>query len=179
MAFIVDYQKKFDDLKYYLDYSEQLKRLANGGNSILFSYPPHEEHLYLQKAKDIYQDQAKFIDLSQLFIQQIENDGWDEFEKFYQDFKSTPHKVFNSPEDKKKDLFKLIIDAIQAAHEEKKIPILIRTGVLLGTGIENVSIMENRSVMELKQPLVIFYPSKIEGENLFFLNIRLASTAVF
>ncbi len=175
MAYIVDHQKKFDDLKHYLNNLEQLKRKANGGNSILFSYPPAEEHLYVQKAKEIYAATAEFIDISKLFVQYIDADGWDAFKEYYQSFSSTPHKVFNSPEDTEPDLFNLIIQAIQNAHENNKIPFLVRTGALFGTGIENVSIMENRSVMELKLPLVIFYPSKIEGDNLYFLNIKLGS----
>lgn len=175
MAYIVDHQKKFDDLKHYLNNLEQLKRKANGGNSILFSYSPAEEHLYIQKAREIYGETADFIDISKLFVQYIDADGWDAFKEYYQSFSSTPHKVFNSPEDAEPDLFNLIIQTIQAAHKNNKIPFLIRTGVLFGTGIDTHLIMDYRMVRELKQPLVIFYPSKIEGDNLYFLNFKSAS----
>jgi len=52
---------------------------------------------------------------------------------------------------------------------------LVRTGALYGTGIENVNIMEHATVMSLDQPLVFFYPSTLENDNLLFLNFKLAS----
>ena len=45
MSYITDYRQKFTDLKMHLQNQDQLRRQANGGNSILFSYPPNEEHL--------------------------------------------------------------------------------------------------------------------------------------
>ena len=35
--------------------------------------------------------------------------------------------------------------------------------------------MEDKTVMGMKQPLVLFYPAKLENENLYFLNFKLAS----
>jgi len=46
---------------------------------------------------------------------------------------------------------------------------------VFGTGIENVNIMEHKFVMSLQHPLVIFYPSKIENDNIYFLNFKPAS----
>ena len=69
----------------------------------------------------------------------------------------------------------MIINEIEKACQSDKIPFLIRTGCLFGTGIENVNIMENKKVMNLPHPLVIFYPSKIENDNIYFLNFKLAS----
>jgi hypothetical protein len=54
-------------------------------------------------------------------------------------------------------------------------PILIRSGVLYGTGIENLNLMEDKTVMGLDNPLVLFYPAKLENDNLYFLNFKLAS----
>jgi hypothetical protein len=174
MSYIVDHQQKFDGLNFQIKNQDQLKRQANGGNSILFSFQPNEEHLYIDQAKQLYQEQATFIDISRLLVKFIDGIGWDAFKKYYTDFQSTPHIIFQS-DDPDNDLFDLIIHEIQSACDNDKIPFLIRTGCLYGTGIENVNIMEHKAVMSLKHPLVIFYPSRIEDDNLYFLNFKPAS----
>ena len=174
MPYIADHKQKFSDLNFNIENQDQLRRQANGGNSILFSYPPSEEHLYIAKARELYVDNAEFIDVSKLFVDFIDEDGWESFSDYYNDFKSTPHIVFRS-EDPSTDLFDLIILAIKKACENEKIPFLIRSGCLYGTGIENVNIMEHKEVMGLKHPLVIFYPSKISEDNIYFLNFKPAS----
>lgn len=174
MPYITDHKQKFKDLQLYIENQDQLRRQANGGNSILFSYPPDEEHLYIEKAKELYQEKADFIDASKLLVKFIDQDGWDSFKNYYHDFQNTPHKIFHS-DDPSTDLFDLIINEIKVACENHKIPFLVRTGCLYGTGIENVNIMEHRSVMDLSHPLVIFYPSRIEDDNLYFLNFKPAS----
>lgn len=174
MSYINDNVQKFSDLKHHLENQDQLRRQANGGNSILFSYPPDEEHLYIARAQEIYAEEAKFIDISKLFVRFIDNEGWEDFKEYYNDFKTTPHKVFSSDDDTV-DLFDMIISEIQSACKQEKIPVLIRTGCLLNTGIDNVNIMEHRAVMNLPHPLVIFYPSKLDGGNLYFLNFKSAS----
>jgi hypothetical protein len=166
--------QKFTDLKVQLENQDQLRRQANGGNSILFSYPPDEEQQYIEKAKELYAYRAVFIDVSKLLVQFIDEDGWESFKEYYNDFKNTPHLIFRS-DDPTIDLFDLIIGEIEKACQNDKIPILIRTGCLFGTGIENVNIMENKTVMNLPHPLVIFYPSKIENDNIYFLNFKPAS----
>lgn len=174
MPFIADHIQKFADLAFNIENQDQLRRQANGGNSILFSYCPGEENLYIDKARDIYEEKAEFIDISQLLVRFIDSDGWDAFSEYYRDFINTPHVVFKS-DDPEQDLFDMIISAIKQACEKDKIPFLIRSGCLYGTGIENVNIMEHKDVMQLKHPLVIFYPSKISEDNILFLNFRPAS----
>jgi hypothetical protein len=174
MSYITDHHQKFSDLRSHIEHQDQLRRQANGGNSILFSYPPDEEQQYIKKAEGLYSDKAIFIDVSKLLVQFIDEDGWEPFKEYYNDFKSTPHKIFRS-DDPSIDLFDLIISEIVKACQNDKIPFLIRTGCLYGTGIENVNIMENKAVMNLPHPLVIFYPSKIENDNIYFLNFKLAS----
>lgn len=174
MSYIINYQQKFADLNFHLQNQDQLRRKANGGNSILFSYPPDEERQYIEKAKELYTDTAEFIDVSKLFVKYIDEDGWDAFKEYYIDFKNTPHLIFRS-DDPSIDLFDMIINEIMRACQNDKIPFLIRTGCLVGTGIENVNIMENKAVMNLLHPLVIFYPSKIENDNIYFLNFKPAS----
>ena len=174
MPYTTDHQQKFADLKFHIENQDQLRRQANGGNSILFSYTPIEEHLYIKKAKELYSDKAEFIDVSKLLVQLIDEEGWDSFHDYYNDFKNTPHLVFRS-DDPSIDLFDLIIGEIEKACQNDRIPFLIRSGCLFGTGIDNVNIMENKVVMGLPHPLVIFYPSKIEDDNIYFLNFKPAS----
>lgn len=174
MPYITDHQQKFTDLKFHIDNQDQLRRQANGGNSILFSYPPDEEQQYIEKAKELHADIAAFIDISKLFVRFVDDDGWDSFNEYYNDLKDTPYKIFRS-DDPSTDLFDLIIGEIEKASQNDKIPFLIRTGCLFGTGIENVNIMEHKVVMNLLHPLVIFYPSKIEDDNIYFLNFKPAS----
>ncbi len=174
MPYINDHQQKFADLKFHIENQDQLRRQANGGNSILFSYLPDEELQYIKKAKEVYADRASFVDVSKLLVQFIDEDGWDSFNEYYNDFKETPYLIFRSS-DPTKDLFDLIIDDIEKTSQSGKIPFLIRTGCLFGTGIENVNIMEHKTVMNLPHALVIFYPSKIEDDNIYFLNFKSAS----
>ena len=174
MPYITDHKRKFDDLRFNIENQDQVRIRANGGNSILFSYPPNEEHLYIQKAKEVYEGKAVFIDISKLLVNYIDEEGWESFQQYYQDFRNTPHVIFKS-DDPSDDLFDMIINEIETACERGKIPFLIRTGCLYGTGIENVNIMEHKIIMKLPTPLVIFYPSRIEDENLYFLNFKLAS----
>jgi len=175
MSYITEHKQKFKELKVYLENKNQIKIKANGGNTILFSYPPDEDNLYIDKAKEIYKDKAVFIDISKLFVENIKNDGWDNFKELYKDYKNTPHKVFKSDDDPDTDLFDMIITKIEMAYKNDKIPFLIRTGALYGTGIENLNIMEHKSVMTNTYPLVVFYPSSLKDDNLYFLNFKLAS----
>jgi hypothetical protein len=174
MNYMVEYKQKFLDLMFHIENQDQLRSKSNGGNSILFSYPPDEDQQYIEKAKEFFASKAAFIDISNLLVKFIDKDGWDSFKEYYKDFQNTPHLVFHS-DDPSKDLFDMIIDEIQKACEADKIPFLIRTGCLFGTGIENVNIMENKVIMSLSHPLVIFYPSKVEDDNIYFLNFKHAS----
>jgi len=174
MPYIIDHKQKFDDLCFYIKHQDQIRRQSNGGNSILFSYEPNEEKLYIEKAIEIFGDNAAIIDISKLLVDFINSEGWDSFEKYYQDFINTPHVIFIS-DDPSKDLFDRIIDEIQSASDNGKIPFIVRTGCLYGTGIENVNIMEHKTVMNLPVPLVIFYPSRFDDDNLYFLNFKPAS----
>jgi len=177
MAFLDEHKAKFENLKVALNSKNrgQLRRTANGGNSILFTYSSDEEIPYLNKAHEIFsKDKYVFIDLAKLFVKYIDINGWADFEEYYQDFIDTPHKVFKS-DDEETDFMDLIIEKIVEADTNNLTPILIRTGILYGTGVENVNIMEHKTVMCLKQILVFFYPSKLEDDNLLFLNFKLAN----
>lgn len=177
MAYLDDHKAKFESLEINLEIQnrDQLRLKANGGNTIIFTYPPKEEALYLEKLQEIsLENNFQLIDVATLLVEYIDQDGWDDFEAYYKDFKTTPHKVFNS-DDETIDLMDNIIEAILEADQNDRIPVLVRTGSLYGTGIENLHIMEHESIMELTHPLVVFYPSKIENNTLYFLNFKSAS----
>lgn len=174
MSYQLEHKQKFEALKFQINNQDQLLKQANGGNSILFTYPPNQEQQYIDKAKELYHQEAEFIDISKLLVQAIDEDGWDAFEEYYKDFINTPSKLFKS-EDPETDLFDLIIRAVEQAVANDKIPMIIRSGCLYGTGIENVNIMEHPSVMKLAHPLVILYPAKVTDDNVFFLNFKPAS----
>lgn len=179
MAYLDEHKAKFENLKFVLEKnnSTQLKREANGGNAILFTFPPIEESFYLKKAKEIFDDTNKyhFIDVSELFVNYIDGDGITNFIEFYDTLKPTSHKAFFDKQDPHIDLFNIIINKIIDTVADGKIPILIRTGVLYGTGIENINITDNSEIMTLKLPVVIFYPGEMNGENHHFLNAKQAS----
>ena len=76
MAYLDEHKAKFDNLKAVLDEKNrtQLSLVANGGYSILFTYPPKEESLYLDKAKEVLgKEKFEIIDVSKLFVEFIED----------------------------------------------------------------------------------------------------------
>ena len=174
MSFLTENKQKFDDLRAALreDNRIQLRRSANGGNTVLFVYPPAEEEEYIAKAKELYPD-GHFIDVAELFVRSIESVGIGDFKQFYQDHLATPDVVFTNEDPN--CLFSLIINEICLASRDGKTTFLIHTGALEGTGIENVNIMEHKSVMSLGIPLVICYPATYKNEELLFLNHKSAS----
>ena len=175
MSYQLEHKQKFDDLDYRLNNLDELRRIANGGNSILFTYPPEDEYLYIQRAIELYESKAYFIDIAKLLVDFIDQDGIDEFESLYKDFINTPHELFRAKDDPVVDLYDMIISEIKKAFDENKIPILVRTGSLFGTGIENNNIMEHKDIMNNKIPLVVFYPSKVEDDTIYFLNFKIAN----
>lgn len=173
MPYQSEHQTKFKALQMHLNNIEQLRRNANGGNCVLFSFEPSEEALYINEARNLYKDTAEFIDASLLLQNYIDNETWQGFSDYYNDYKDTPNIVFKNDTDK--DFFTMIIDEIKKANQNGKIPIIIRTGALYGTGIENQNIMENKYVMEMGNPLVIFYPAIKKDNNILFLGVKKAS----
>jgi hypothetical protein len=174
MPYLADHKQKFDDLRTALHYENrtQLRRSANGGNTVLFVFPPSEEEEYIAEAKQLYPD-GRFIDIGKLLVKSIDSVGLSDFKEFYRSHISTPDVVFTNEDPN--CLFQLIINEICAASEDGKTTFLIHTGALEGTGIENVNIMEHRTVMSQGIPLVIFYPATYKNEDLLFLNHKPAS----
>lgn len=175
MSFLTDHKQKFEDLDLFLKSKNSINKDANGGNSVLFSYPPAEEQLYIQEAVKKYSETAFFIDISKLLVKLIDLEGWEEFKAYYQKMAPSSHLLFYDKNSNDTNLLDLIIAQIEESITQQKIPFLIRTGSLYGTGIENQVIMEHHLILHMNKPLVIFYPSKIEDNNLTFLNFKPAS----
>lgn len=175
MSFQIDYKKKLDSLIYQLDNIDELKRSANGGNTILFTFLPNEEKEYIQLLKNHFQEKAEFIDIGSLFVKFIDSfESIDEFEEVYKSLNPS-NKIFKS-DDPEDDLFDMIIQSIKRASDNEKIPVLTYTGSIYATGIENQNIMEDKLVMyKLNMPLIIMYPSIIKNDELYFLGIRKAN----
>lgn len=179
MAYLEDHKAKFENLRSALHSSNQtqLSRVANGGRSILFTYPPNEEILYIRKLKEeLDLNEFSIINVADLLVKFIDQDGWENFKSYYLDFKDTPHLVFKS-DDPATDFMDLIIREIEKTVLENKTPVLIRTGALYGTGIENNNIMEHKTIMKLKKPLVLMYPCQYDKskDTLLFLNFKHAN----
>lgn len=161
---------KFNELSKHLD--EDLEVTAQGGNFIRLIYPPGEEKRYLERLQDSYPEEAH-INVAKLFVQVIDSYGLEEFLEIFRHHK--PEKVFQSKSSKEPNLLNFILDAIEEADENGRIPFLIRTGALYGTGIRLSAVTKTQVVSELTNPLVIFYPAKETGGNPLYLNIRRTS----
>jgi hypothetical protein len=113
MSYINEHKVKFENLKLNMKNQDSLRREANGGNSIIFSYPPSEEHLYLKKAQEEFSDIANFIDISKLLVKYIDSfNSWDRLERILSRFKTNIHKIFHDNKSPDTDLFDLIINEI-------------------------------------------------------------------
>ncbi len=177
MSFDTDHRAKFDTLKFSLETKnrDQVRHNANGGNTLLFVYPPEEEGSYLSEARTrLDPDLYSFVDLREILVAFIDATGIDALDELLKDYARTPGKIFKAG-DEREDYFDRIIHAILKESAAGKIPVVIRTGCLDGTGIDSQQIMENKEVMDLPVPLVIFYPGRHQGEQLFYLNYKAAS----
>lgn len=147
---------------------------ANGGRSILFVYPPADDERYIAEARKLYAEEARFIDLRQLYVEFIDAcGGYDEFKELYDNM---GREVFFSQNFSEGTFYSMIVAAITDAGEAGKIPFLVHTGTIFGMGFSNINIMEEKVVMRSKKPLVVFYPATIDDkEQILFLNRQIAS----
>lgn len=158
------------------DRRSEIRLNANGGNSILIVCDPMKEMEYIDHLNDLLPtDNFSIIDLSQCLVDFVtvyksEIDGW------FDELQSNPNQIFKAPDnDQSPDIFKEIISNIQSALQQDKVPVLINTGALYGTGIHNIHIMENEIVMKAALPLIILYPATIEPDRIMFLGKHPAS----
>jgi hypothetical protein len=158
------------------DKRSEIRLNANGGNSVLLVCPPNLEFQFVEKLNDLMpKDLYKVIDLNDILTSFVEANK-SQLSEIFDLLKGSVHQIFKAPEGETvPDLFKEILSAIEKTFSENKIPVLIHSGALYGSGIDNIHLMENELVMRSKIPLIILYPATQEGDQLMFLNSRPAS----
>lgn len=158
------------------DESSIIRLNANGGNSILIVCEPIREAEYIKSIQSLMSNEKyEIIDLESIlceFVKVSESSLSDRFELL----KGSVHQIFKAPEGEDgPDLFGLIIDVIDSSFNKGLIPVLINSGCLYGSGIDNIHIMENEKIMKSKIPLLILYPATREPDKLLFLGNRPSS----
>lgn len=158
------------------DRRSEIRLNANGGNSILLLCEPMKEASYIQYfIETLPNSEYEIIDIQQCLISFVGKHKAD-FDALYDALQSSTHQIFKVSEgEQSEDLFKIIISAITAAISEHKVPVLINTGALYGTGIHNIHIIEDEAVMRAKLPLLILYPATIEADRIMFLGVQPAT----
>lgn len=170
-------ESKFNELKVAISQDKGKWPSSQGVNALLMVYPPNEEKKYLERVREEYSSEY-IIDLSELFLKFIDIYGLEDFKEMYKNFRST--SVFIDDSSTEEDLLDLILYEIEEAISQNKTPVIIRTGILYGTGIRNNDILESNVVKKCKQPLLIFYPGEVsedlsDNERIYFLGVVKAS----
>lgn len=158
------------------DRRSEIRLNANGGNSVLIICDPMQELSYITEINKLLPKESyQVIDLNQCLIDFTSLHQQD-LDELYNQLQSATHEIFKAPAgEQSPDLFKEIIKQIETAYESEKIPVLISTGALYGTGIHNIHIMEHDAVMKAPRPLLILYPATVEPDRIMFLSKHPAS----
>ena len=158
------------------DRQSEIRLGANGGNSILIVCEPIFEKEYIRHLTELLSDENyAIIDLNKCLIDFV-TEHKSELIEWYSLLQSSTHEIFKAPdEEESADLFKEIISQIQEALNNDKVPVLINSGALYGTGIDNIHLMENEIVMRAAAPIIILYPATKDMNQLMFLGKRPAS----
>jgi hypothetical protein len=158
------------------DRRSEIRLNANGGNSILLVCDPMREMEYIEHLTEFLPiENFSIIDLNKCLVDFVTNHKT-ELVELYNLLQSATHEIFKAPAgEESNDLFKEVISKIQYALQQDKVPVLINTGALYGTGIHNIHIMENEIVMKAALPLIILYPATIEPDRILFLGKHPAS----
>jgi hypothetical protein len=152
------------------DRRSEIRLNANGGNSILVVCEPMRELEYIEQMKQLLPaDGFELIDLNQMltdFVAQHKT----ELMQLFEMLQSATHEIFKAPAgEASSDLFKEILHKIKTVIQQGKVPVLMHTGALYGTGIHNIHIMEDEVVMKASLPLIILYPATLEQDKILFL----------
>lgn len=158
------------------DRRSEIRLNANGGNSILMVCEPMRELEYIDQLKELLPaDVYAIIDLNECLTDFVTNHKT-VLPELYDMLQSATHQIFRAPDEEESvDLFKEVILKIRKALQSEKVPVLINTGALYGTGIHNIHIMENEVVMKTTLPLIILYPATVEPDRILFLGKHPAS----
>ncbi len=157
------------------DKQSEIRLNANGGNSILLVCPPIMEQQFIIKLNELMGDEYSIIDLNELLISFVESNK-SHLAEMFDILRGSVHQIFKSPEGETgPDLLSIILSKIEKSYNEDKIPVMIYSGALYGSGIDNIHLMESELVMKSKKPLIILYPATQDGDQLMFLNSRPAS----
>jgi len=158
------------------DKRSEIRLNANGGNSILIVCEPSRESEYVKSIVKLMPEKTyEIIDLNSVLNDYIESNKEDLASSF-ELLKGSLHQIFKAPEgEEEKDLFSLIINRISSCMSLNKIPVLIHSGALFGSGIDNIHIMENALVMKASLPLIVLYPATKDKDAILFLGKRPAS----
>ncbi len=158
------------------DRRSEIRLNANGGNSILIVCEPNRELEYIQAIEKLMtEDIYRVIDINAILNRFVET-NIAEIEEKFKHLKSSVNQIFKIPDGEQgSDLFNLIIESITDSLNENKIPVVIHTGALYGSDIDNIHIMESELIMRASLPLIILYPAITEKESLMFLGKRPAS----
>lgn len=157
------------------DKRSEIRLNANGGNSILLVCPPNLEYQFIVKLNELMREEYSIIDLNELLISFVESNK-SHLADMFDLLRSSVNQIFKSPEGETgPDLFSMILSKIENSYNADKIPVMIHSGALYGSGIDNIHLMESELVMKSKKPLIILYPATQDGDQLMFLNSRPAS----
>lgn len=158
------------------DRRSEIRLNANGGNSILIVCDPMKEVEYTEHLIELLpENNFSIIDVNQCLIDFVTNHKT-ELDELYNLLQSATHEIFKAPAgEESDDLFKEIINKIHNSFKQDKVPVLVNTGALYGTGIHNIHIMENEIVMKAALPLIILYPATSEPDRILFLGKHPAS----
>ena len=157
------------------DKRSEIRLNANGGNSILLVCPPNLEHQFIVKLHELMDEDYSIIDLNKILLSFVDSNQ-NHLPEMFDLLRGSVPQIFKSPVGETgSDLFSIILAEIESAYKSNKIPVLINSGALYGSGIDNIHLMENELVMKSKKPLIILYPATQEGDQLMFLNSRPSS----
>ena len=126
---------------------------ANGGNSILIVCEPRQEHQFINYIRTyMTEDNYRIINLNDLLFRFVEENK-DALPELFELLQSSVEQIFKLPDQETgSDLFRIILQEIENSYKNSKIPVLIHSGALYGSGIENIHIMENDLVMKSSSP---------------------------
>ena len=126
------------------DRGSEIRLNANGGNSILLVCEPMKETEYIARLEAILPpENYSIIDLNKCLVDFV-TDHKNQLIELYDLLQSATHEIFKAPAgEESNDLFKEIVTKIHDALEKNKVPVLINTCALDGTGVHNIHIMES------------------------------------